>query len=138
MRWLSSVTVGLVVLCCWRTVDSCRCGIVREEDRLCHFAEFVIIATVESSSVVGDDRVYNVNILRDLKGTVLKGPSKVYTSTEGSLCGADLQLQTVYLLAGSYVDNHLYLGLCHVSRELTADEANSYVLPKCSDIVFPG
>lgn len=31
--------------------------------------------------------------------TGLKGPSKVYTSTEGSLCGADLQLQTVYLLA---------------------------------------
>ncbi|KAH3890235.1 metalloproteinase inhibitor 3-like [Dreissena polymorpha] len=111
--------------------EACRCDTGDEIKLFCR-AEFAITAYVNSSQVVNDERIFTVHALRDLKGYSLYGVQKVFTPTEGSLCGVSLNTQTYYLLAGTYTDDkRLHLGLCNVAREMTILELVHYRPPDC-------
>ncbi|KAH3807926.1 metalloproteinase inhibitor 3-like [Dreissena polymorpha] len=110
--------------------EACRCGIVEERDRYCR-AEWAMIGNVVSSTVVGNERIYTVIVRLSLKGNTGYAPVQVYTPTEGSVCGVTLDVNKNYLLAGSYLEKRLHLGLCSIAREMTRKEVYIYSPPYC-------
>ena len=97
-----------------------------------HFSFLVILAKVLSQEVINDTRIFDLEILQTFRGasrlnqtkgiqvnSIGEGSqfAKAYTRRDGGLCGVDLTIGTVYVLAGDIWQGKLQLGLCNLNQE---------------------
>ncbi|XP_022293662.2 metalloproteinase inhibitor 3-like [Crassostrea virginica] len=91
--------------------DACSCLQLDPQSLYCNSA-FAVIGKVTEKSFEEHTIVYDVEVTRVYKGIVSEVSVKIKTAKYDSVCGVDLNVNTVYLLNGNLRGGDMWIKTC--------------------------